>query len=310
MKIRVETGARIHLGIIDLEGSLGRLYGSIGLAIQEPRLILEAEDSEKTIIEASEEVKSIIEKVLATLKQNASIKMIKHIPLHKGLGATTQTILSVASALSELYQLNLDTENIAEIFNRGRISRIGIEAFKNGGFIINTPIRKGANQMSKTILISKFPEKWIILLAIPKEEMGYDEEYEKEIFRNFPRPSSSYTERICRLILVKLIPAMLDEEIEEFGSAVEEIQRLVGEQFKPVQGDIIANRKSEEILKHFKEHGLTGLGQSSWGPTVYGFTNSRKKATECLKELNEKFQDRMFIITHARNNGAKINQTY
>ncbi|HIQ30304.1 MAG TPA: hypothetical protein EYH45_07045 [Candidatus Caldiarchaeum subterraneum] len=306
MKVRIEAGGRIHLGIIDLDGGLGRIYGSIGLAIQEPKLILEAESSKKTVVEAPEEVKPIVMHVISSLNHNAYINMVKHLPPHKGLGATTQTILATAVALSKLYQLNLDVDNIAEMFGRGRISKIGIEAFKTGGFIINAPIRKNVDEMSKTVMIQNFPEEWIVILAIPKGEVGYSEEYEKEVFKKLPRPPSYYADKICRLILVKLIPALLDKELEEFGSALEEIQKLVGEQFKPIQGRVIASRKSQEILEQFRKYGLTGLGQSSWGPAVYGFTDSRKEAVECIREIGEKFPDTTFIITRARNSGAEI----
>ena len=35
--VRVIAPARLHLGFLDLNGSLGRLFGSIGLAIDRPR---------------------------------------------------------------------------------------------------------------------------------------------------------------------------------------------------------------------------------------------------------------------------------
>ena len=35
--VRVVAPARLHLGFLDLNGSLGRLFGSIGLAIDTPR---------------------------------------------------------------------------------------------------------------------------------------------------------------------------------------------------------------------------------------------------------------------------------
>src|SRR5262245_1060331 len=35
--VRVVAPARLHLGFLDLNGSLGRMFGSIGLAIDTPR---------------------------------------------------------------------------------------------------------------------------------------------------------------------------------------------------------------------------------------------------------------------------------
>ena len=41
MRVRVETAARLHMGFVDLHGGLGRRFGSIGVGLTEPRLILE-----------------------------------------------------------------------------------------------------------------------------------------------------------------------------------------------------------------------------------------------------------------------------
>ena len=46
MKIYVRTPARLHLGLIDLGGELGRVFGGIGVAINFPNVILEAESSQ------------------------------------------------------------------------------------------------------------------------------------------------------------------------------------------------------------------------------------------------------------------------
>ena len=38
--ITVSAPARLHLGFVDLNGSLGRKYGSIGLAVDQPATVL------------------------------------------------------------------------------------------------------------------------------------------------------------------------------------------------------------------------------------------------------------------------------
>ncbi len=37
----VEAGARLHFGVLDLRGSLGRRFGGLGAAIPSPSLLLE-----------------------------------------------------------------------------------------------------------------------------------------------------------------------------------------------------------------------------------------------------------------------------
>src|SRR3989304_4616182 len=54
MKITVKTPSRLHLGILDVNGNLGRMYGSIGLAIQQPNVVIEITKSENLEIEGED----------------------------------------------------------------------------------------------------------------------------------------------------------------------------------------------------------------------------------------------------------------
>lgn len=69
---------------------------------------------------------------------------------------------------------------------------------------------------------------------------------------------------------MSLLPALVEGELAEFGAALTQIQRLVGECFSPVQGDNFSNPHSAELIEAFLAWGAAGAGQSSWGPTVYG----------------------------------------
>lgn len=39
--VHVEAGARLHFGFLDLNGSLGRMFGGIGMGIDEPKVSLD-----------------------------------------------------------------------------------------------------------------------------------------------------------------------------------------------------------------------------------------------------------------------------
>ncbi len=54
MKVYVKTPARLHLGLIDLNGDLGRMFGGLGVGIDHPNVIVEAEQSENLSIEGQE----------------------------------------------------------------------------------------------------------------------------------------------------------------------------------------------------------------------------------------------------------------
>ena len=52
--IEVRTCARLHLGLLDNNGEHGRVYGSIGLAVNRPHLVLRAEASDRLHIDGLE----------------------------------------------------------------------------------------------------------------------------------------------------------------------------------------------------------------------------------------------------------------
>lgn len=56
-----------------------------------------------------------------------------------------------------------------------------------------------------------------------------------------------------------------------FGAALDELQARIGAAFAPVQGSIYASARSEGLIADLGRLGLSGAGQSSWGPTLYAF---------------------------------------
>jgi beta-ribofuranosylaminobenzene 5'-phosphate synthase len=58
-----------------------------------------------------------------------------------------------------------------------------------------------------------------------------------------------------------------------------------------------------------KDHGAFGVGQSSWGPAVYGLVNNEKQALK-LKSRVQTFLDEktsgIVFISKANNRGAHI----
>jgi predicted sugar kinase len=76
--------------------------------------------------------------------------------------------------------------------------------------------------------------------------------------------------RICRLVLMKAAPALLTDDIRAFGAAITEVQRLVGEHFAPYQGGgVYASPTGRRAVELALARGAAGVGQSSWGPTVF-----------------------------------------
>ena len=97
--------------------------------------------------------------------------------------------------------------------------------------------------------------------------------------------SFAFLQKIGKSLMlpVALLPALVEGRLAEFGTALTELQRLVGESFSPIQGDRYANPKSAEVIEAMLEWGAAGAGQSSWGPTVYGLVEGDEQG-QLLKE--------------------------
>ncbi|MGF3523126.1 MAG: beta-ribofuranosylaminobenzene 5'-phosphate synthase family protein, partial [Candidatus Bathyarchaeia archaeon] len=96
---------RLHFGLIDLNGDFGRLYGGLGVGINRPNVILEAQPSKTMIVKGkkTELVQTFANKFKEAynIKANAAITVEQTIPEHMGLGSGTQLALAVATAMAK-----------------------------------------------------------------------------------------------------------------------------------------------------------------------------------------------------------------
>jgi beta-ribofuranosylaminobenzene 5'-phosphate synthase len=105
------------------------------------------------------------------------------------------------------------------------------------------------------------------------------------------------------------MPAVVEADLTRFGEALEEIQRRVGEGFAPAQGGTFARPEFEVIVEAMRLEGLKGVGQSSWGPTLYGFSDSPKEERiSLLDRLNRRLglDPSSSFWTLASSSGASI----
>ena len=112
MKIQIKTPSRLHFGLLDLNGNLGRIYGSIGVALKNPSVVLELKESERFLVigESSSLVKSLVQRFSEHYHLNPKVEIIvkETIPQHQGLGSGTQLALAIASGLARIYNIKAE----------------------------------------------------------------------------------------------------------------------------------------------------------------------------------------------------------
>src|SRR3989449_1075368 len=194
MRIFVEAPARLHFGVLDLRGDLGRRFGGIGAAVPAPSLLLEARpagalDAEGPPAEA--------ERVLAFARRFAAhhgiaprVRFCVHraIPAHAGLGSGTQLALAVARAIAELHGLSPEVSALARAVDRGRRSAIGTWTFAYGGFVLEGGRRPGADGVAPLLARLPMPPAWRSVVVVPRGQPGLAGDEEAAAFARLPPP--------------------------------------------------------------------------------------------------------------------------
>lgn len=294
MVVQVKTPARLHLGFLDLNGELGRLYGSIGVAIDRPNVMLEARPACELAVEGpeAERVAAFAETFLRhyPVVSGAHLCLRSSIPAHVGLGSGTQLALAVGVALARLGGLDLPVEEIAARLGRGVHSGVGVAVFRYGGFVVDGGHPAEGRRMLPPPLLyrGRLPAEWRFVIAIPETDRGLSGEKEQAAFQVLPPSPAGLSEKLCRLLVMQMLPAIVEKDAARFGQALTEIQRLVGDSFAAVQGGRYANPVSGRLIDLWLEEGALGAGQSSWGPTVYALAVGKAQAA-ALEQAAEKF---------------------
>lgn len=308
----VEAPARLHLGFLDMNGGLGRRFGSIGLTLDGIATRLRLEPGPPTGLDGPEAARiARLQELLRTQLGQAPARVTVEalIPPHEGLGSGTQLGLALGVGQARLAGSDLAPAAVGRVLERGARSGIGIAAFAGGGLLTD-----GGKDTSDTPppVLSRlpFPESWRILLVLDRARQGISGEAELAAFRRLPPFPAETAAHLCRLALMRFLPGVALADLAAAGSALGEIQHLVGDHFAPVQeGRRFVSEGVTAALAALEAEGVAGVGQSSWGPT--GFALVEAATAEGLRSALERrfatdFPALRFRIVAGRNRGATV----
>jgi len=324
--VKVRAPARLHLGFLDLNASQGRKFGSIGLAIDSHYTeitVTKAKQNQIIGSPLSDETHQRLEKIrsrfyqtlghhLSPTQQQTLIEVKQQIPEHAGLGSGTQLALTLGTALAKFHDINTDTVTLAQKLGRGKRSGIGVAIFEHGGFIIDGGLKP--EQTVPPLLMHHFyPESWRIVLVMDPQHQGIHGQNESTAFKRLPVFPLDNARTICHLTLMQLLPALVEEKVDEFGQAITDIQALVGDHFAAAQGGRYTSPVVARYLQQAQKLGHKGIAQSSWGPTGCIFVDSETQAQQLINDLHntalaqsKDSEQPVFIMARCDNNGAII----
>ena len=323
----IRAPARIHMSLIDLNGSYRRIDGGIGLALSEPQFVLEVQqtesgvtlefadtvDDEEAILECSEKIPDAAERTIEHFNIDSGFHFIVHqtYPPHSGFGSGTQIAVSTAHLITETMGIEIASRELSSIVGRGGTSGIGTFTHDLGGFIVDGGhsveekpgfLPSGASIAKPATLIARyeFPEDWKILIAIPKVNKHMNGKDEVNVFQDCCPIPKDEVEKVSHLILMNLIPFMLEKNIKEFGWCVSELQKVGFNKLEHSLDDSFL-----PTMKAIEDAGAYGVGISSFGPVLYTvFDDENADIVEKTKEILG--EEGTVFVTKAQNHGFTI----
>jgi beta-RFAP synthase len=308
----VETRARLHLGFLDIDGALGRRFGSLGLSIDAFQTRLSARPAVVTRASGpgAERAAVFARRLLASLdlRHGVEIAVDCAIPDHMGLGSGTQLALAVGHAVAAACQVELDTREIAARLQRGARSGIGIGAFDSGGFIVDSGVGVSGEVPPVTAQLP-FPDAWRVLLVMDPRTRGLNGQGERSAFSTLPPFPAETAAHLCHLALMQILPGVREGRLDPVARGIAELQRRVGEHFAPAQGGCYTSRDVGEVLELAAALGFPGVGQSSWGPTGFVLLPDEQAARELVAEIDrraDRFSPLRLVVTRGSNAPSRV----
>ena len=307
--VSVFAPARLHMGFIDLGGTLGRQFGSIGVGVNEiaTRLSISGADELNATGPSCERAVKYARKIAEKLGVDCSLSIRIHeaIPEHIGLGSGTQLALAVGMGMARYRGLELGVRDIAKLIQRGGRSGIGIAVFEQGGLVVDGG--RGAGTATPPLLSRmEIPPAWRFILVFDRRGQGLHGKQEVEAFKTLPPFPVAETARLCHLLMMQALPALAEGDIKGFGEVITELQNAVGDHFAPAQGGRFTSPVVGMALDWLQQQGAVGLGQTSWGPTGFCMVENPEQALSLSSLVGQRFDGLDFLVATARNQGAEI----
>jgi beta-RFAP synthase len=312
--VTVRAPARLHLGFLDMNGELGRRFGSVGLAIDAYETGVTMRRAAQMPLHGPEAERAgrILAKLNAATGSDGAydVSIEPAIPAHTGLGSGTQLALALVAAMHHLERRSGDLAQYAWLTGRGARSGAGIGLFATGGLVVDGG-RGAATRVPPIVARAAFPEAWRIILVTDHSQSGVSGSAEIDAFAALPQFPATHAGEICRRVLMQVLPGLAEADIESFGTGVSGIQAIVGDHFAPVQGGSrFRSRAVEALLGELAAAGATGIGQSSWGPTGFAFVSDAGAAEGLVAHVSRKAAELRLDIRVCKglNRGAMIEE--
>ncbi len=146
----------------------------------------------------------------------------------------------------------------------------------------------------------ELPGDWRFVLVSRQGERGLAGEAEQRAFCELPPVPVAVTRELHREVENAMLPAARAGAFEAFSRSLYRFGYLAGTCFANRQGGPFAGATVARLVATVRELGVEGVGQSSWGPTVFAVVEDEEAATRLADTLRTRLEvDDMLIVTEA-----------
>ncbi|QDU98513.1 GHMP family kinase ATP-binding protein [Lignipirellula cremea] len=309
--VLVVAPARLHFGLFTFGGA-GRTYGGVGAAIAEPALRLRLTPAEHFSATGphAQRVRKFAAAWQAFHRRDAlpawSVTVEAAPPEHVGLGLGTQLGLATAAGLNAAHQLppHALTE-LALCAGRGERSSVGTHAFSLGGLIVEGG-KESDEVLSPLECRMPLPDDWRFVLARPATTAGLSGAAELQAFCDLPPVAPTTRQTLVNEVSERMLPALAAADFEAFSLSVTRFGRIAGLCYEQQQGGPYNGPLLNRLVATLQRQGVAGVGQSSWGPTIFGLAPSQAAAEEQIDRLTETFDTPLTLSIAAPNNTGAV----
>lgn len=307
--LRISTGARLHFGLLDVAPP----FGGLGVMIDRPatEIVVTPADSFNCTESLANRIGAIAGRVaqeggLGDLP-NCNVEVIQRPRAHSGLGSGTQLSLACAEALCRFVSYHCDQTMLAmQIARRGQRSAVGIHGYFRGGLIYECAADDcPLNPICRRV---ELPDPWCVLLFRPDcVDEAVSGEVESDQFAKLAAGRNRRArDELSQIASERLLPAVTAADFGSFAASVRDYNFQSGMLFEPIQGGPYNGPAVARLVDQLDSLGAQGIGQSSWGPTVFSWFESAIEAEQFIEQMPAEIPAP--TLAHAKSSGRMIDQ--
>ncbi len=330
-RVHVVAPSRLHFGLLSFGHADGRQFGGVGMMIERPAVHLDIVRADRFEVAVGDADASIAFETGPSVSESLASRVVEYArrwakfhdlpnapacritiesapPQHSGLGVGTQLGLSVAAGLNALYDLIQPTAvELAMSVGRGLRSAVGTYGFVEGGLIVERGKLPG-EAIAPLDCRLDLPPDWRVVLIQPTTAMGLSGNDEQQAFDGLPPIPKEVTGRLMEEIRLHMLPAAARGDFDTFSESVYRYGRLAGMCFAAIQGGPYNGPRLQQLVDRIRELGIRGVGQSSWGPTLFALLPDQAAAETFRYRLAAELSSEEATLTETALNqdGAQI----